>query len=47
MAMALYRAIENQDFDMGVVQRIDSPYGEFMEKHVDPMEADLPWQLRS
>lgn len=47
LAMACHRAIENQDFDMGVVQRIDSPYGEYMEKHIDPMEADLPWQLRS
>jgi len=47
LAMALYRAIENQDFDMGSVQRIDSPYGEYSLDHVDESERELPWQLRN
>ena len=47
LAMACYKAVENQDFDAGQTQFIPSPYGEYTDKIVDPMEAELPWQLRN
>lgn len=47
LAMACFRAVNNMDYDTGQVIRIDSPYGEFSEDHVDESELALPWQLRS
>lgn len=47
LAMAVYKATLNMDFDAGEVIRIESPFAEWAESYTDPEEMKLPWALRS
>ncbi len=46
MAMAVYKAIQDMDFDAGERIRIESPFAEYSESYTNPGDELLPWQLR-